>query len=181
MNFRLLIDLFVTWFKIGLFTFGGGFAMLPLIEKEVVEKEWATREEILDIMAISQSVPGAIAINTALYLGKRMSGFVGALVAAVGVIAPSVIIILVIAIYFVQFQENIYIEKAFSGIRAAIAGLISATAIRVARVNFHSKVAVAIGVGSLALNLFTNIHAAWIIIIGAVTGYLVYYYIPNHK
>jgi len=180
-NFRFLLELFVTWFKLGLFTFGGGFAMLPLIEKEVVEKGWATRDEILDIMAISQSVPGAIAINTAIYLGKRMAGFVGAIVAAIGVISPSVMVILAIAVYFVQFQENLYIMKAFSGIRAAIAGLITATAIRVASVNFHSKIAMTIIIGSLALNLFTSVHAAWIILLGAFVGYVVYHYLPNYK
>lgn len=179
MDFKLLRDLFKTWFRIGLFTFGGGFAMLPLIEQEVVKKKWATQDEVLDIIAISQSVPGAIAINTAIYLGKRLAGIPGAIVAAVGVIAPSVVIILLVAIYFVQFQTNTYVMKAFAGIRASIAGLITATALRVTLASFRGRIATVIGIGSFILNVFTDLHAAWIILLGASAGFLVYYYIPK--
>src|SRR5690554_7214801 len=94
-----LRELFSAWFKIGLFTFGGGYAMLPLIEKEVIDRKgWATTVEIMDIFALSQSIPGAIAINTSIFLGQRLAGIGGAVVAALGVVIPSVVVILLIAV-----------------------------------------------------------------------------------
>ena len=96
---KLLWDLYATWFKMGLFTFGGGMAMLPIIEREVVQKhKWATEEEILDMVAIAESTPGVIAVNSATYIGYKVCGFFGSLFATLGVVLPSFIIILVIAL-----------------------------------------------------------------------------------
>ena len=116
-----LWELFTTFFRIGLFTFGGGYAMLPLVEKEVIDKKgWTDKEEILSIYALAQSVPGVIAVNTSLILGNRLAGVKGAVAAGAGVIMPSLIVIVAIAAFFSQIQDNFYILQAFSGIRAAV-------------------------------------------------------------
>ncbi len=118
-----LMKLFISFFKIGLFTFGGGFAMIPLIEKEIVDDNgWATKQEILDIFALAQSVPGAIGVNTAVFIGYKLKGIVGALVALLGVISPSIIIMVVIAHFFIQFRANIYLDRAFNGLKAGVIG-----------------------------------------------------------
>ena len=120
-----LWNLFSVFFRIGAFTFGGGLAMLPLIEREVVEVQgWVEQEEILDIVALSQSVPGAIAVNSAIFIGLRLRGLAGALAALLGVMTPSVVIILIIAHFFTQFQSNPYVMRAFSGVKAAVIGLV---------------------------------------------------------
>jgi len=102
-NMKQLKDIFVTFFMIGLFTFGGGYAMIPLIEKEIVEKKkWVEKEEITDILAVSQSIPGAIAINSATFIGFKIKGRIGAIAATLGVILPSFVIISFIAAFFRQ-------------------------------------------------------------------------------
>ncbi|MGL5057175.1 MAG: chromate transporter, partial [Fusobacteriaceae bacterium] len=117
--------LFIAFFKIGLFTFGGGYAMIPLIEKEIIEEnEWISREELVEIIAISQMTPGPIATNAATFVGKKVGGFSGAFIATLGVVAPSLVIITTIFMFFSQNFENIYIQKIFTGLRAGIAGMI---------------------------------------------------------
>lgn len=176
-GWRLYWELLTAWFKVGLFTFGGGYAMLPLIEKEVIDRKgWATHEEILDIFALAQSLPGAIAINTAIFLGQRLAGIAGAIAAAIGVVLPSLLVILVIAIYFTAFQTNPQIMAAFSGIRAAVAGLVAAAAVRISVSSCRSIFAFILAGISLVLNLRTSIHAGWIILGGALIG-LIYYYL----
>lgn len=184
MDWKLYRELFITWFKIGLFTFGGGYAMLPLIEKEVIDKKgWADQQEILDIFALSQSIPGAIAINSAIFLGQRLGGVGGAIVSALGVVLPSVLVILSIAIFFVSFLENYIVMKAFSGIRAAIIGLVAAAALNIALSSAKNAPAVIIVVVSSLVNLFTDINAALVILLGAFSGIIIYYVIPKraHK
>ena len=120
-----LSKLFCTFFKIGLFTFGGGYAMLPLIEKEVVEKEkWATEEDVMNYFAVGQCTPGVIAVNTATFIGYKKSGVLGGIFATLGVIAPSVIIITIIASFLCQFADIQVVVHAFNGIRVAVAVLI---------------------------------------------------------
>ena len=115
MNFRVLLQLFLVFFKIGAFTFGGGYAMLPLIQREVTEKQkWLSEEEILDIFAISQSIPGVISINSAIFIGRRVAGVGGAIFSALGIILPSFVIILVIATVLVSFRQNPILDKVFT-------------------------------------------------------------------
>ena len=121
----LLFKLFIAFFKIGAFTFGGGYAMLPIIEKEVVDKNhWLTKEEFLDMLAVVQSLPGPIAINSSVYIGYKIAKFWGALACALGAALPSFIIILLAAIVFTDIQDNPTIEKIFKGIRPAVVALI---------------------------------------------------------
>lgn len=172
-----LWELFVAWFKIGLFTFGGGYAMLPLIEREVIDKKgWTDKEEILSIYALAQSVPGVIAVNTSIILGNRLVGVKGAVVAAAGVVAPSLIIIMTIASSFHVIQSNVYVLQAFSGIRAAVVGLVAAAAVRISFASLKDKPGYVIAAAAFLLSAFTDLHAIAIIIGGAVAGLVVYYF-----
>lgn len=119
------LDLFWTMFKIGICTFGGGYAMMAIIEKELAEKrQWATAEELVDYMAIAQITPGVIAVNISTFIGRKRKGILGGIVATLGVIAPSIIIIMIIAAFLVNFQENEYVQHALAGIRVCVCVLI---------------------------------------------------------
>ncbi|MCD7904051.1 MAG: chromate transporter [Clostridiales bacterium] len=121
-----LIDLYTTFFRIGLFTFGGGMAMLPMLTKEVVEdKKWATNEEILDYFAIGQCTPGIIAINTSTFIGTKRKGAIGGVTATLGMVTPSVIVILIIASILSQIMEYEIVGHIFAGIRIAVAALVT--------------------------------------------------------
>ena len=120
-------ELFTVFFKIGAFTFGGGFAMIPLIRNEVVVKRnWLDDDQFMDMLAIAQSMPGPVALNTALFVGNKRLGFKGSLFSGAGVILPSFLTILLIAIVFTQFKDNQVVERIFKGIRPAVVALIAA-------------------------------------------------------
>ncbi len=173
-------ELFTAFFRIGLFTFGGGFAMLPLIEKEVVERHrWARREEILDIFALAQSVPGAIGVNTAVFIGSRRHGIPGAIAARLGVVTPSVLIILIIAHFFSRFQSNPYVYSAFAGIRGAIVGLIAAAGVRIARSSIFDRFGLAVALIAFVLSALGIIPVIWLMISGGAAGY--FYYTRNKR
>jgi len=121
----LMFDLFMTFFKIGAFTIGGGYAMLPLIQREVVEThQWISEDEFIDILAIAEATPGPVAINTSTYVGYKMAGVKGSLICTLGTVLPSFTIILLIVKFFWQYRQNPLIEKVFLGIRPAVAALI---------------------------------------------------------
>ena len=120
-----LFRLFAAFFKMGLFTFGGGLAMLPLIQRTVVEDyQWMTEEEMIDCIAVTQAMPGVIAINAATYVGNKRKGFTGALSATLGVILPSFIVIILAVLFLGAIGENRYVDGAFTGIKAASCGRI---------------------------------------------------------
>lgn len=124
-NYRKLWALFFTFFKIGAFTFGGGYAMIPLIQKEAVEKnKWITEDDILEIIAIAESTPGPIAINSATFVGYRTCGVLGAMCATLGVVLPSFCIILAISYVLEQFQQIKAVQYAFNGIRVGVLALL---------------------------------------------------------
>ena len=126
-----LVDLFFTFCRIGGLTFGGGYAMLPMIQQEVVEKrKWATDEEVMDYYAVGQCTPGIIAVNTATFIGYRLRGVVGGIVATAGVIFPSVIIISIIAAFLKNFADLAIVQHAFVGIRVAVAVLVTSAIIK---------------------------------------------------
>ncbi len=121
----MILKLFLTFLKIGAFTFGGGYAMIPLIQREVVEKnKWLTDDDILDIIAIAESTPGPIAINSATFVGYKVAGFFGAFFCTLGVVLPSFIIILVISFVLDRFKAITAVQYAFNGIRAGVLALI---------------------------------------------------------
>jgi len=122
---KRILTLFLTFFKIGAFTFGGGYAMIPLIQREIVEKHgWMTDEDILDIFAIAESTPGPIAINSATFVGFRTAGFLGAAAATTGVVLPSFVIILLISFLLTGFADIPAVQYAFFGIRAGVLALL---------------------------------------------------------
>lgn len=165
----------MAFFKIGAFTIGGGLAMLPLIEKEVVDKQkWVSREEIVDIFAVTQSVPGVIAINSSIYIGYKVYGLPGAISAALGVILPSFIIIIPIAFLMINFSDNAYVKKAFTGIRAGVAALIALTSIRLAKSVIKDKLGLILAILSLLAIVVFDIHAILPIAAGALAGLLFY-------
>lgn len=136
---NILLDLYISFVKIGFMTFGGGYAMLPILEREVVEKKkWATSEEILDYYAIGQSTPGIIAINTATFCGYKMAKNIGGLVASLGFITPSIIIITLISKFLENFSHIEAIQHAFVGIRIAVCALVLYSVIKMVRKNANS-------------------------------------------
>ena len=125
---RELLNLFTIFFKIGLFSIGGGYVMLPMLRREMVEnRHWLSDEELIDYYAIAQATPGIIAINTATFVGYKRRGIPGALAGTAGMVTPSLIIITLIALFFARFQENSLVQRAFRGIRVAVAVLLSFT------------------------------------------------------
>lgn len=131
---NIYAEIFSTFAKIGAFTIGGGYAMIPIIQREVVEKKrWIGEEEFLDILAISQSAPGILAVNISIFLGYKLRGFKGSVVATLGSALPSFTIILAIAIFFTGYQENPTIVKIFKGIRPAVVALIAVPVINLAK------------------------------------------------
>lgn len=139
------LNLFLTFFRIGAFTFGGGYAMVGLIHKEMVEKKkWISDEEMLDVIAIAESTPGVIALNTATYVGAKVAGVLGAFVASIAVMLPSVIIISLISLAIEEFGGNKYVKWAFLGIRSAVAALILNAAIKLSKNNEKSIVCYAV-------------------------------------
>ena len=129
----IYLTLFLEFFKVGLFALGGGLAALPFLQDLIVKYGWMTNEELLNMIAISESTPGAIGINTATFIGYNTAGIAGGITATVGLAAPSILIISIIAHYFKNFNEHPLVESAFSGIRPAVAGLIASAAFELAR------------------------------------------------
>ena len=174
-DLKLLFDIFLTFFKLGCFTFGGGYAMIPLIEREVViNKQWVKDADIIDIFAVSESIPGAIAINTSTFIGYKIAGRKGAFASMLGVILPSFIIITLTAAFFGRFQDSPIVKAAFLGIRSAVAGLILIAAIKIGKTAVRDRITAGIMIFAVILVLVLDIHAIFAIIGGAITGLVVY-------
>ncbi|MDQ2086293.1 chromate transporter [Herbivorax sp. ANBcel31] len=174
-SFLECFEIFITFFRIGAFTIGGGYAMLPLIETEVVEnKKWVDTKEIVDMLAIVQSVPGVIAINSSVFIGFKKAGIKGAFFAALGVTLPSFLIILLISHLLLSLRDNIYMQKVFAGIRAGVTALILVTAIRLAKSALKGYISVLIAIIAFILIVLFNIHPIFTIIAGGVLGLLGY-------
>ncbi len=123
----ILLQLFTTFFKIGLFSFGGGFAMIPLIQREVIERQkWIGDKDFLDMLVLAQSMPGPIAVNTAVFVGYKTAGMMGAIAATLGTVLPSFVVILLLALFFAEVRENRYVDAAFRAMRPAVVALIVA-------------------------------------------------------
>jgi len=174
-NLPLLGKMFLAFFKIGAFTIGGGYAMLPLIEKEVVDhQKWVSENDIVDVFAVSQSVPGVIAINSSIFIGYKVAGMPGAISAALGVILPSFFTILIIAFFLLNVHDNIYIQKAFTGVRAGVVGMIGLAAVKLAKSAIQDKQGVIMAIIAFLAIVVFDISVIWIIIAGGIVGYLTY-------
>ncbi|ABW18571.1 chromate transporter [Alkaliphilus oremlandii] len=166
-----LLIMFFSFFKIGAFTFGGGYAMIPLIEKEVVDvKGWISKEEFTDILVISQSFPGALPVNSSLFIGYKLGGIVGAVIALLGVILPSFLIILTIALYFSRFRENPVVDNIFKGITGAVPVLVLLAVKSLSKSVKKSTVNIAITVICVISIVLLDIHPVIIIFLSALYG-----------
>ena len=170
---KLYLELFWAFFQIGALTFGGGYAMLPMIQKEIVEKHhWATDDEIIDYFAIGQLTPGVIAINTATFVGYKTKGTLGGIFATLGVVAPSVMIITVIAAFLKNFMGYEIVQHAFGGIRVAVCVLISIAIFKLAKKNIKNTVGLLIALTVFLIVTFTSLSSVYVIVGAIVFGLL---------
>ena len=168
---NMLLQVFLTFFKIGAFTFGGGYAMIPLIQRETVEnKKWITDEDILDIVAIAESTPGPIAINAATFVGYRVAGFMGAFCATLGVVLPSMLIITVISYVLEAFQNLKAVKYAFMGIRAAVLALILKAFWGMFKKTKKSITGYCITAGAFILVALLKVNVLLVIVLCALVG-----------
>lgn len=168
-EWKKLLQIFWTFFKIGPATFGGGYAMIPLIEKEVVDKKkWLKSKDVTDVFALSQSVPGAVAINSATFIGQRIGGVKGSIAAMIGVSLPTFLIVLFLGILYIFIQGDPKVEAAFTSIRASIVALIVYAAIKIGKTAVIDKSTFSISVIGVPILFF--IHPIFAILIGAAAG-----------
>lgn len=166
-------SLFRTFFHIGLFTIGGGYAMIPLIEAKIVdERQWISREDLLDLMAVAQSCPGIFAVNIAIFIGYKIRGTWGALASTLGCILPSFLIILAIALFFRQFQDNVWVARAFRGIRPCVVALIAAPTFKMAKTAEIGLSNIWIPIAGALLIWLFGVSPIWVIVAAGLGGYL---------
>ena len=168
---KILLQLFIIFARIGGFTFGGGYAMLPMLQKELVEnKGWTTNEELIDYYAIGQCTPGIIAVNVATFVGYKTKGIIGAIFATLGMITPSLIIVGIIAAFISGFQDYEIVQWAFSGIRAAVVALILSAMWKIAKKSIVDIFAFVIFLLVAVLSYCTDISPAVFVIVAGVCG-----------
>ncbi len=166
-------ELFTTFFKIGLFTIGGGYAMIPLIENEVVDKKkWVDKAELMDLMAVAQSCPGIFAVNISIFIGHKHSGTRGAFLCALGAIMPSFLIILAIALFFQQFREYKLVNSFFLGLRPAVVALIAAPVFRMAKTAKICRYNIWIPIVAALAIWLLKVNPIYIIIVAAAGGFI---------
>ena len=168
---KKLLSLFLTFAKIGVMTFGGGLTMLPLLTKEIVEKKkWASEEQLLDYYAVGQCTPGIIAVNTATFIGFSQAGIAGGIFATVGMVTPSVLIIIAVAAALQQFMEYPVVASALMGIRAVVCALLSHTVITLAKKSLVDIVTAMIFIIGFVLCFIFDITPILVVIVGAIIG-----------
>ena len=166
-------DSFKTFFRIGIFTLGGGYAMIPLIEEEVVNRHrWVSREEMLDLIAIAQSCPGVFAINIAIFIGYKLNKVRGAIATSLGTALPSFLIILIIAMFFHQFEDNKVVAAMFRGIRPAVVALIAVPTFNLGKRAQLNKFTIWIPIISALAIWLLGVSPIWIIILAGLGGYI---------
>ncbi len=168
---KRLLDLFFVFFKVGLCTFGGGIAMLPILETELVEKRgWVTSEELIDWFAIGQSTPGIIAVNVATFAGYKRAGVVGGCVGTFGMVCPSIIIITVIAFFISNFADIIWVQKALTGINVAVAAILTSAVYKFSKKSVKNVFGFCLLVISFILIFVFNVNTIYIILGSAFIG-----------
>ena len=174
------LTMFISFFYIGLVTIGGGLAMLPIMQEEFVDKrKFLTKSEIVDVFALAQSIPGVIAVNTSLLTGFKIAGIFGGIMAGIGVMMPSFIIILIIAPIFEKVQNLEYVNKAFLGIKGAIAALILLSAYDMGKSVLKNKFTAILFILSFILVVFLNFNVIYTLLISAFLGWI--YYLISKK
>ncbi|MGM9604365.1 MAG: chromate transporter [Faecousia sp.] len=168
---RELLDLYFTFFRIGAVTFGGGYAMLPILQREVVEKKhWATEEELMDYYAIGQCTPGVIAVNTATFIGRKYRGLSGGILTTLGVVSPSIIIISVIAAVINNFAELAWVQNALGGIRVCVCVFIFNSVVKLFKSAVKDKAAMAIYLVLFAVAVFFDFSPIYSVVAAGVLG-----------
>ena len=168
---RELCNIFWSFLKIGAFTFGGGYAMIPLIQHEVINSRgWLTKEGFIELLTLAQAAPGPIALNTAVFVGYKQRGYLGALASVLGVVIPSFAIILVVAIFFANMRQNQWVDAAFRGMRPAVVALIVAPNVGLTR-GMHSWL-LAISAATALIVWYFGLSPVWFLLAGAVGGIL---------
>ena len=171
----IILKIFLSFFKIGAFSFGGGYAMLPLIEREIVNiHNWITYKEFIDIIGISQMTPGPIAINSATFVGFKVSGVLGAISGTLGVISFSFILVSIASHYISKFKDSYILKAALAGMRPALIGLILSVFISSGRESFKDFKSIVIGIVILGLLLINKLHPILIIMISGALGVIFY-------
>ena len=170
---RELWDLYITYAKIGIMTFGGGMTMLPILQREVVDnKDWVTEEELMDYYAIAQCTPGIIAVNTATFIGHKRKGMLGGLLATLGVVTPSLVIITLLAEIISQFAHLPAVKNAFAGIQVCLCVLIFNAVMKLMKKAVIDKPTAAINVLVLLGSVFLNISPIWFVLLAGAAGVL---------
>lgn len=173
--------LFLIFFKIGAFTFGGGYAMIPFIEKEIVEETgWIESEDIVDIFAVVQSVPGVIAVNSATFVGYRVAGFLGALAATLGVVLPSFIIISIIALFLYNFRDYPLVKEAIKGINIGVVALMISAVVRLGKKSVKNPFSWIICILSFFALVLLDISPITVLLVSAIAG-LAYCFIKSRR
>lgn len=169
---KQLFTLFLTFAKIGSVTFGGGYAMLSILQREICDKlHWATSEELMDYYAIGQCTPGIIAVNTATFVGNKVAGFWGSIWATVGMVFPSVVIITIIAAFIRNFAELAVVRNAFGGIRAAVCVLILSAVLKLWKNAIIDRVTLVIFLVVFGLSVFTSLSPVLFVVLAGVAGF----------
>ena len=170
---KILWELYRAFFTIGALTFGGGYAMLPMLEREIVSKhKWATQEEILNYFAIGQCTPGIIAVNTATFVGYKTAGVPGGILATLGVVSPSLVIIMVIAAVLQHFMEIVWVQNAFAGIRVAVCALIVSSVIKLFKSNVKKPWHIALCIAAFIVVALLKLSPVWVVIACAVLSFI---------
>jgi chromate transporter len=170
---KKLWELFIIFFKIGTFTIGGGYAMVPLIEKEVVDKKkWIDRDDFLDMLALAQSAPGPIAVDVAVFVGYKVAGVPGSIVSVLGSILTAFAVLLATAVYFTGVKDNAIIGRIFNGIRPAVVALIAAPVIRLGKSAKINRKTIIIPVITVILVAFLNVNPIYVILASILAGLL---------
>jgi len=170
----IYFKMYWVFFRVGLFTIGGGYAMLPMLRKEVVEKYgWATDEEMLDYFAIGQSTPGIIAVNTSTFIGYKKGGLIGAVFSTLGMVTPSWIIIISIAKFFDAFAGNEYVASAFTGIRVIVIVLILNAVIRMGKKSITNWIQAIIGIAAFVFVAFTSFSPIYAVVVSGILGVII--------
>lgn len=172
---KVLWELYSVFFRVGFFTIGGGYAMLPMLRKEVVQKyQWATDEEMMDYFAIGQSTPGIIAINTSTFIGYKKAGVIGAVFSTLGMVTPSWIIIISIAVFFEQFANNSVVQSAFMGIRVVVVVLILNAVIKMGKKSIKSWVSLVLALAAFLFIVLTNYSPIYVVVGSGLIGTILY-------
>ncbi len=177
-----LLDLFLVFAKIGGFTFGGGYAMLPILQREVVENRgWATSEELMDYYAIGQCTPGIIAVNTATFIGYKKKGIPGGIVATAGCVAPSIVIITIIAAFINSFTDIVWVQHALAGIRVCVCILVFDAVLKLAKKSLIDGATYAIFAAVMLLSLFTDAATVIWVVCAAIAGIIIKTFMERAK